>query len=358
MAKKEINYLSDCLDTILGYNARYNMIISDRSFGKTYGLFKRAIKNWIKNKDEFIYLRRNVTEVDAKHTEHLFDKVATDLDFHSNYLFKVEGSKCYIADVTYCSEEQILNKEYEWNLFGYIIALTQAVTYKSIDFPKVTMIMYEEFLIVESGGRRYLPNEAWLLKDFFTTVARERPDKIKVFLLGNRVSPINPYFSEFNVFPYDERKEYYYNKKTNCLLFYVGESGERHAEKMLESYGEDSSYTDYAFGGSWQHGTGENFIEKKTGNCWYRCTLIVNGNEYGVWYDQVYGTVYISNDVDKNCKEVFALTTKDHRPNAMLIKNANKIYQIKLIKDCYSYGQLRYETQKIKMTMQQWVKWL
>ena len=45
-------------DKISSYNATFNMIITNRGFGKTYGAKKRAINKFLKKGEQFIYVRR------------------------------------------------------------------------------------------------------------------------------------------------------------------------------------------------------------------------------------------------------------------------------------------------------------
>ena len=45
-------------DKISSYNATFNMIITNRGFGKTYGAKKRAINKFLKKDEQFIYVRR------------------------------------------------------------------------------------------------------------------------------------------------------------------------------------------------------------------------------------------------------------------------------------------------------------
>ena len=44
-------------DRIRSYNAKWNFIISNRGGGKTYGFKMMAIKNFLKNDKQFIYVR-------------------------------------------------------------------------------------------------------------------------------------------------------------------------------------------------------------------------------------------------------------------------------------------------------------
>lgn len=48
---------------ILPYNAFLNILIAERGVGKTYSASKFVSKDFIKNKNEFVYIRRYKTEL-------------------------------------------------------------------------------------------------------------------------------------------------------------------------------------------------------------------------------------------------------------------------------------------------------
>ena len=47
---------------LMSYNGLFNFVLSPRGNGKSYGAKERVIKNFIKNKEQFIYVRRYKTE--------------------------------------------------------------------------------------------------------------------------------------------------------------------------------------------------------------------------------------------------------------------------------------------------------
>ena len=50
-------------DKIRSYNALMNIIMTNRGFGKTYGFKDIAIKNFLKNGKQFMYVRRYKTDI-------------------------------------------------------------------------------------------------------------------------------------------------------------------------------------------------------------------------------------------------------------------------------------------------------
>ena len=61
-------------DKISSYNATFNMIITNRGFGKTYGAKKRAINKFLKKGEQFIYVRRYKSEL-KKVKDKFFEKI-------------------------------------------------------------------------------------------------------------------------------------------------------------------------------------------------------------------------------------------------------------------------------------------
>lgn len=116
----------------LTYNCLFNFVIGNRSCGKSYGLKKHAIKQFLKKGHQFVYLRRYQSELD-------------------------ETAETYFDDVLANNEFPDIKMDYNAGMYtingvvaGYAMALTKAKDYKSIAFPKVYLIIYEEFLIEDT----------------------------------------------------------------------------------------------------------------------------------------------------------------------------------------------------------------
>ena len=139
-------------DRINSYNATLNFILTNRGFGKTF----------------FVYVRRYKTELNDIHK--FFDSPDLRKKFKT-HTFEVKGKTFYI----------------DGKIAGYAIALSTSQKLKSVDYPFVTTIIFDEF-IVDKGCIRYLTNE------------RKR-NNVKAYLLANNVSIVNPYFTYFDVTP-------------------------------------------------------------------------------------------------------------------------------------------------------------
>src|SRR3954471_4581510 len=92
--------------------------------------------------------------------------------------FRVMGYEAHMSPVK--DRDQ---KKREWQVIGYFIALSTAQSVKSTAFPKVTKIIFDEF-IAEKGATQYLTDEVTRLLNFYMTVDRGQ-DKTVVFMLSN-----------------------------------------------------------------------------------------------------------------------------------------------------------------------------
>ena len=90
------------------------------------------------------------------------------------------------------------------------------------------------------------------------------------------------------------------------------------------------------------------FVERKTSNSRYWFTFIYKDKKYGVWLDSYEGKLFVSNDIDPTYPIVYSITTKDHRPNTLFIKDKSRAVRFKMFIDNYKIGNVRFESINIK----------
>ena len=320
----------------LSYNCLFNFIIGNRGAGKTYGSLKYAIEKHLKfeNKGkpwQFMYVRRNKTELE-KLTQcrggRLFHAVQKEFPEHT---FKAE------SNVLKCDD----------NIIGYAQPLSTASILKSDAFPDVNLIIFDEFIIDNTGTYHYLKDEVRKFLDLYETVARLR--SVPVLFLSNAVSIANPYFDYFHLDkPYNgdiqrfgKAKEILVQNVANTQLITL---------KKQTRFGQliaDSEYSDYAIDNQWLLDNTD-FIEQKTQRSEYYVTLRYKDSYIGIWFDRVQWLYYVSNNVDLQFPHMISVTTDDHKPNVMLFRTARKLEWIKSLIDAYEMGCVRYETLKLK----------
>lgn len=311
-------------------NALINIIIGPRGYGKTYGLKKKAISDFLKKGKQFIYLRRFQAELDLV-KEGLFNDILVNGEF--------EGT-------IECKGDVFL---YNDKICGYPIALSRANHYKSASFPFVGLIIYDEFIIDTSQNAHYLKNEVRKFLDFFETVARMRED-IKAFLLANSLSFINPYTLYWNIKPPGQKR---ISKAVDNLVLLELVGDEEFTEIKLETpFGKLNAGTEYekmAVGNEFILDN-ETFIEAKTGECKYLLTMEYDRMQMGIWMDWRQGIYYADEDIDPSCRLIYSITMKDHSPNTTLLKGSNKGL-FGTVLTAFKKGNMRFQNQKIKMIM-------
>lgn len=179
-------------DKLLSFNAYWMFCVGPRGNGKTYGAKKKAIKDAINKKRQFIYVRRYREEMGLARDAFFDDIVAND-EF-PDWDFRVNGRKAEMAPAA--SREK---KKRSWVEIGYFVSLSSGQSYKSVPFPNVWTIIFDEF-ILEKSAQHYLQKESDVFKNFYNTVDRSR-DQVRVFFLANAVSIMNPYFLDLGIRP-------------------------------------------------------------------------------------------------------------------------------------------------------------
>lgn len=308
------------------FQCLFNFIIGARGVGKTYACKKKVIQNYLKKGEEFLYLRRYNEEFNQ--IERFFNDVAIEFPDHE---FKAEGGTFY------CDKEVI----------GYYWSLSRAKIFKSVPYPKVSMIIFDEF-ILDKGVYHYIPDEVTNFLEAYSTVARERD--VIVYFLGNAITMANPYFFYFKLYlPYNKSG---ISVNDDKLIEVVHNPG--YAEAMKKTrFGRlvsGTPYGNYAIDNEFLRDN-KDFIRKKNQLAKFAFSMRYKGKVIGVWIDYSNGKYYISFDTDKTKPFCYAITTDDHTPNTMLLK-ANKANPLKQLAKNYGLGNVYFENLELKNAVQ------
>jgi hypothetical protein len=308
---------------VLSHNCLFNFEVGNRGAGKTYGSKKLGIKHFKKKGRKFIYLRRYKSEFDD--FGNFFADVSQEFPDDE---FEVKGKKLFI------------NGE----CCGYGVALSTALTKKSVSYHDVDYIIYDEF-VIDSKVIHYLNNEVSAFLEFYETVARLR-DNVRVLFLSNAVSVVNPYFLYWNIKP---RANQRFTKFNHMIIESIKDADFIDA-KYKTKFGQiikGTTYGNYAVENDFLKDN-LNFVERKTGDARFEFSMIYNNYTYGVWADYKTGLIYTSRDVDPSNKIQFALTDHEHKPDLLLVKNVNRSFLLRNYILAYESGYLRFEDMSIK----------
>ena len=183
------------LDRILERDSLYNFIIGERSNGKTTALLRHIIKTYYETGQRGIIVRQMEEDVKGFKSAALFAAVnnegmveeLTNGEFH---VVKAHNRQFFLGRE---NEDGVVT--YEKEPFAHIVALSQSVHFKSISFPNVGVIMFDEFI---RQDRQMLKDELNLFINFISTIVRH-VRKARVFLIANTVSWNSPYFEAMEI---------------------------------------------------------------------------------------------------------------------------------------------------------------
>jgi hypothetical protein len=182
------------LDAIKEKNATYNVIYGERSNGKSYAVLEEILTRYCKYGENGAIIRRWAEDFKGKRGNSIFAPLV-----HNNLVYNLtggtwEGVSYYSGRWYLCKEDEngkIIKQE---DPFCYAFALTDAEHDKSTSYPKVTTILFDEFL----SRQAYVPDEFVLFMNTLSTIIRYRDD-VKIYMLGNTVNQYCPYFNEMGL---------------------------------------------------------------------------------------------------------------------------------------------------------------
>lgn len=191
------------LKKILSKNADYNLIIGERSNGKTYATLLYALKQYLKNGSEFAYIRRWSDDVRGKRASQIFGSLNSNNEIvkltNGEYsIVNYYNGKFYLANY----DEKLKKYINAPSPCGYTFSLTAMEHDKSNSYPDVNTIIFDEFLT----RRYYLPDEFIMFMNVISTIVRHR-DNVKIFMLGNTVNKYCPYFKEMGLTKIKDMKQ-------------------------------------------------------------------------------------------------------------------------------------------------------
>lgn len=182
---------SERIDSV---NARYNIVVGERSNGKTTNILEKILKNYIDKGEKGAILRRYEMEIAGHRGASIWNAITarglvsewTDGEWE----FVEYRSRAYYLARYKENGEKVVSKE----AFCHIFALSQAMRDKSNSYPNVTTILFDEFM---TRGE-YLKDEFFLFQNMISTIVREKADA-KIYMLGNTVTIYCPYFDDMGL---------------------------------------------------------------------------------------------------------------------------------------------------------------
>ena len=303
----------------------FNFVIGGRGIGKTYGAKDTVIKNFLRAGKQFVYLRRYETEMPAAEMKNFFDDIASDYpdtDFRAyNGLFRINN-----------------------DIAGWYFPLSKAIMLKSIPFPNVSLIIFDEF-IIEVGVYKYLPNEVKTFLECYSTISRDRD--VPVLFLSNAITMTNPYFLYFNL-KFEKGQTIKLTKFISVELLQSPDFEKHMSQTKFGQLIAETEYGKYNIQNQFLLDT-ETFIASMPPEASYICTFILQNREIGFYVSTLETMWYLSDKTDKTCKRKFALKFTEHDQTSVLAQKSNPF--IREMLDKYCQGNIRFTTQEVKNLM-------
>lgn len=182
------------LDNILTKNAHINFIIGERSNGKTTAVLRHIVKDYYETGRRGMIVRQMEEDIKGFRATALFAAInngmveeLTNDEYHAVKCFR----RSYYLGKLNDDGEMV----YEKDPFAQLVSLSQADHNKSISFPNVGTIMFDEFM--RQGGQM-LTDELKKFDSIISTIVREK-DMATIFLVANTVSWNSPYFRKYKI---------------------------------------------------------------------------------------------------------------------------------------------------------------
>lgn len=186
---KKLDNIHMNLNTIIGYNKAFNLVVCEREAGKSTQL-ARLLYSAYKAGKTCLLLRRAIVDITEAYILSLEAILNKFFDEDIKFNFKkgnIKDGIVYVYD------------KYNKLIFAVVALSAQIARIKSLVLPNIRYIFFDEFILNPLFNEKYLPNEDTKFKEIYNTFYRETEERIKCFWFGNPYSLYNPYFSWLGV---------------------------------------------------------------------------------------------------------------------------------------------------------------
>lgn len=285
------------------------MTTSNRSAGKTTFFSRYFVNRFLNHREKFCLLYRYNYELSQ--CEDKFFK-----DIKSLFFFGMDMTSETIAN------GKIKELFIDDRPCGYAVALNDADTVKKFShfFSDVSRILFDEF---QSETNKYCSNEIDKFMSIHTSIARGGGKQVRyvpVFMLSNPVTLLNPYYTAMHISERLQKDTKFLRGHGFVLEQNYNEiAGNAQLESGFNRAFLDSRYLEYASQNVYLNDN-NTFIEKPSGKGRYICTIKSDSKNYSIWKFPEEGIIYCDNTFDASFPTKIALSTDDHAPNYIMLK--------------------------------------
>lgn len=320
---------------LLSHNKILNFVLSNRGGGKTFDMTVWTINDFKKTGAQCVWVRRYKSELSNNGDgnpgildDNAFFKGVINEGLFPNDKLEIKGNMGYINDKPAI----------------YFVALSTSRQLKSMNFPDVNKIIFDEF-IIDTGRITYLKNEVETFLDLFETVARLR-DNVRAVLLANSITVVNPYFEYFKI-KLNEGQRFTVKGEICVEIFADADFIRKKKQTRFGKLTEGTRYGDYAIENKWLLDN-DTFVEEKTPKAEFMVGMKYNGTMYGFWVDYTAGKIFVNRQYDPSSYSLYCLNKDDHEANLLLIKSLNDSKRVQRIVFAFRNGLLRFSDMTVK----------
>ncbi len=281
-----------------GYNKPFNFVLSSRELGKTTAMWvKKIYRPWKRDKRPWIYFVRQNVSISEALIQSIFDVNINKFDDDNVEPKYNKGAfKDGIVDVK-------IGEDVFFRIVSLSIPLQRI---KLAVLKNIKGVYMDEYIINPKNDEKYQKNEAFKIKEAYTTWIRECEGTLKVYITANPYSLFNPLFVDWGVETNKLRRGEFY--VGDMFVIHWAKMSDKLRAKLLEKnplYQFDEDYSGYAL-----EGMAINDKNIKLGtlpsNYQLRFVFRVSDTLIGVFSNQVYE----SGDDKYFCKEVDNVSSK------------------------------------------------
>lgn len=325
-----------------GAQGEFCIVIGGKNIGKTFGLRKKCIEDYLKRGHRFVNISRFKDERQQVEMGY-FDKLQ-HAGFFTDYVFKVEKHIGYIAK----QPEEGGKPEFE--PLCYFVALSAFQVEKQRSFTSMRRFIFDEAAIDKRDRYHdYLPQEFFILTNLLDSVNREQYGDapfFKVYLLMNACDLTCPYLRMLGINKPPKYGYTFYNNKST-LLHYVEpwDVEERKAGTLIGRMLSGSDEAKMIFGNEFDAGYTDD-IQQKPSNARFAFGVVFQGMRYGIWFDYSENYAYVNEQIPKGSKAVYTLTKRDNTIDYIAVKSTDSL--MRSIIDIYYAGAMRYSSVAVR----------
>lgn len=311
------------------------MCTTNRTSGKTTYFGRLCVNSFLNKGEKFAVIYRYNYELDDV-AEKFFKDIGA-LFFRDKEMTSKRRANGIFHEL-YLDEESC----------GYALSLNSADQIKKYShlFSDTCRMLFDEF---QSETNHYCTDEIRKFISLHTSIARGRGKQVRyvpVYMLGNTVSIINPYYVEMGISTRlkDDTK---YLRGDGFVLEqgYYEQASKQQMNSGFNKAFSNNQYVAYSAQCVYLNDN-KSFIDKPSGNARYICTIKYKGSNFAIKEYGESGFVYCDDKPDMSFPLKITATTDDHNINYVMLKRND--FFLSTLRFLFEKGAFRFKDMRCK----------